>query len=48
MTGVGGRPEVIIEGTNGDPDKEDWKVCTSCVCFCQIFVHHLLIGGHSV
>lgn len=27
MTGVEGRPEVIIEGTNADPEGKGWKVC---------------------
>ena len=26
MTGVGGRPEVIIEGTDGNPEGDAWKV----------------------
>ena len=30
MTGVGGRPEVIIEGSN-DPAGENWKVLSTLV-----------------
>ena len=26
MTGVGGRPEIVIEGSNEDPGNDDWKV----------------------
>lgn len=31
MTGVGGRPEIVIEGTN-DINNGPWKVCLDIFC----------------
>lgn len=43
MTGVGGRPEVVVEGSY---DKETWTVlCLSRVGFGSVTVERTMAGG---
>lgn len=58
MTGVDGRPEVVFEGTNGDPEKDEWRVnqmpfmhfpvtmYNMCMHVHAYYVHHCTVHMH--
>ena len=51
MTGVGGRPEIIIEGNSGEFDTGEWKVCVTELALISVVnppTHSMLFLAYKI